>query len=62
MSLLSLVVDDEPDVEGSDGLAAEEDRDVENLFLDRIAHRRSAAVRIEALRSRVTRTELWTFE
>src|SRR6476661_7579940 len=36
--------------EGSVGLAVQEDRDVENLFLGRIAHRSGAAERIEALR------------
>src|SRR5437667_12476333 len=46
---------------GSDGLAAQEGRHVKSVLLDRIAQRR-AAVRIEALRSRVTWAELWTLE
>src|SRR5258708_8470073 len=33
--------------DGSVGLAVQEGRDIENVFLDRIAHRRGAAVRIE---------------
>src|SRR5882672_5591062 len=41
--------------DGSGGPAAKEGRDIENVFLDRIAHRRGAAVRIEALRSRMAR-------
>jgi hypothetical protein len=41
--------------DGSVGLAAQEGRDIENVFLDRIARRRGAAVRIEALRSRMAR-------
>ncbi len=41
--------------DGSVGLAAQEGRDIENVFLDRVAHRRVAAVRIEALRSRMAR-------
>src|SRR6266849_4027373 len=41
--------------DGSVGLAAQEGRDIENVFLDRVAHRRGAAVRIEALRSRMAR-------
>jgi hypothetical protein len=40
--------------DGSVGLAAQEGRDIENGFLDRIAQRRTA-VRIEALRSRMAR-------
>src|SRR5882757_1235762 len=49
--------------DGSAGLAAQEGRDVENLFLDRIRRRR-AAVGIEALWSRVTArgAERWTLE
>src|SRR4051794_12369300 len=47
----------------SAGLAAQEGRDVENLFLDRIRRRR-AAVGIEALWSQVTarRAERWALE
>src|SRR6266550_5615354 len=41
--------------DGSVGLAAQESRGIENVFLDRIAHRRGAAARIEALRSRMVR-------
>jgi|SRR6266550_3156370 len=41
--------------DGSVGLAAQESRGIENVFLDRIARRRGAAVRIEALRSRMVR-------
>jgi hypothetical protein len=41
--------------DGSVGPAAKEGRDIENVFIDRIAHRRGAAVRIEALRSRMAR-------
>jgi hypothetical protein len=41
--------------DGSVGLAAQESRGIENVFLDRIAHRRGAAVRIEAPRSRMAR-------
>ena len=41
--------------DGSVGLAAQEGRDIENVFLGRVAHRRGAAVRIEALRSRMAR-------
>src|SRR5882757_8353287 len=37
------------------GLEVQEGRDVEHFFLDRIAHRREAAVWIEALRSRMAR-------
>src|SRR5947207_12948557 len=42
-------------LDASVGPAVQEDRDVESFFLDRIAHRRGAAVRIKALRSRMTR-------
>src|ERR1700730_6618420 len=41
--------------DGSVGLAAQEGRDIENVFFDQIAHRSGAAVRIEALRSRMAR-------
>src|ERR1700675_1784430 len=41
--------------DGSVVLAAQEGRDIENVFINRIAHRRGAAVRIEALRSRIAR-------
>src|SRR5882757_5144796 len=37
------------------GLEVQEGRDVEHFFLDRIARRRGAAVRIETLRSRMAR-------
>jgi hypothetical protein len=40
---------------GSVSLAAQEGRDIENVFLDRIAHTRGAAIRIEVLRSRMAR-------
>jgi hypothetical protein len=36
--------------DGSVGLAAQEGRDVENLFLDRVAYGSGAAERVEALR------------
>lgn len=41
--------------DGSVGRATKEGRDIENVFLDRIAHTRGAAVRLEALRSRMAR-------
>ena len=41
--------------DGSVGLAAQKGRDIENVFLDRIAHRRGAADRIETRRSRMAR-------
>jgi hypothetical protein len=41
--------------DGSVVLAAQEGRDIENVFINRIAHGRGAAVRIEALRSRMAR-------
>jgi hypothetical protein len=37
------------------GPAAQESRDIENVFLDRIVHRRGAAVRVDTLRSRLAR-------
>ena len=44
-----------PSYDGSGGLAAQEGRDIENVFLDQIARGGGAAVRIEALRSRLAR-------
>ena len=41
--------------DGSVGLAVQEGRDIQNIFLDRITHGSGAAVRIEALRSRMVR-------
>src|SRR5262245_16464692 len=38
---------------GSDDLAAQERRNIENVLLDRIVHWRGPAIRIEALRSRL---------
>jgi hypothetical protein len=40
---------------GSVGLAAQEGRDIENVFLDQMTRGRGATVRIEALRSRAAR-------
>jgi hypothetical protein len=48
----------EPNCTRSAGLAADKGRNVENVFIDKISHRRVAAVRIEALRSRMVRTRI----